>query len=89
MDNTEHTYYSSSSIFFWFLGISQDMCMKANLFCDNVAARSSFGVLCLSVTLLSFPKQTVAMSGAKDLDCEVVSLSRLNASQTKILGLGK
>lgn len=43
----------------------------------------------MPVTLLSFPRQTVVMSGAKDLASEVVSLGRLNALQTKILGLGK
>lgn len=63
--------------------------MKANLFYDTVAVQSAFGALCLSVTLLSFPKQTIVMSGAKDLGCEVVSLGRLNASQTNILGFGK
>lgn len=63
--------------------------MKENLFYCNVTVQSSFGVLCLSVTFLSFTKQTVVMSGVKDLDWKVISLGRLNASQTKILGLGK
>lgn len=65
------------------------MCMQINLFCRTVAVQSAFDVLCLSATSLSFPKQTVVMSGAKDLGWEVVSLGRLNAPQTKILGLGK
>lgn len=61
--------------------------MKANLFYANVAA---FGVPCLSVTLLSFPQQTVVMPGAEDLGWEVVSLGRLNASQaTKNPGFGE
>lgn len=63
--------------------------MKENLFYYNVAMQSAFGVLCLSVIFLSSSKQTVVMSGAKDLDWKVVSLGRLNVSQTKILGLGK
>lgn len=63
--------------------------MKTNLFFSNITVQSAFGVLCLSVTLLSFPKQTVLMSSAKDLVWDGVSLGRLNASQTKILGLGK
>lgn len=63
--------------------------MEENLFYYNVAIQSAFGVLCLSVTFLSFSKQTVVMSSAKDLDWKVVSLGRLNASQTEILGLGK
>lgn len=55
--------------------------------CFNIIVLHS---LCLvfcarSVTLLSFPEQTVAMSGAGDLVWEIVSLGRLNASQTKIL----
>lgn len=59
--------------------------MKSNPCYANVAA---FGVQCLSVTLLSFPKWTVVMSGAKDLGWEVVSLGRLKASQTTILAVG-
>lgn len=54
------------------------MCTKENLF-YYVAMQSAFDVLCVSVTFLSFSKQTV-MSGAKDLDWKVVSLGRLNAS---------
>lgn len=46
--------------------------MQANLFYDSVAVQSAFGVLCLSVRLLSFAKQTVAT----DLGSEVVSLGR-------------
>lgn len=65
------------------------MCVKINPLCHKVAPQSAFDVVCLSATLLSFPKQTVVMSGAKDLGWEVVSLGRLNVPQTKILGLGK
>lgn len=65
------------------------MCTKENLFYYNISVQSAFGVVCLSVTFLSFSKQTVVMSGGKDLDWKVISLGRLNASQTKILGLGK
>lgn len=63
--------------------------MKENLFYYRLGVQSAFHVLCLSVTFLSFSQQTVETPGAKDLDWKVVSLDRLNASQTKILGLKK
>lgn len=47
MENAGHTSYSSSSLFFWFLGISQEVGAKTNLLCYHCAAQPVFSVLCL------------------------------------------